>query len=85
MELILAVAGAGPMGYFASTRNRGLALYLAAWAIVFPVQTIVVFSEGDGELSYWGVNAIIFAGGVCLNRLGARLGPQRRGVARAAR
>jgi hypothetical protein len=74
MELILAIAGAGPMGFFAS---RGLALYLAAWAIVFPVQTVVVFSDGHGEFSYWVVNAAILAGGVGLNRLGARLRRQR--------
>lgn len=70
MELILAIAGAGPLGFFAS---RGLALYLAAWAIVFPLQTVVVFSDGHGDASYWVVNAAILAGGVGLNRLGARL------------
>ena len=49
MELILAVLVAGPMGYFARTRKRGLTMYLVAWAIVFPIQTIVVYTEGGGD------------------------------------
>jgi hypothetical protein len=65
------------MGFFAA---RGLALYLAAWAIVFPVQTIVVFADGHGELTYWVFNALILAGGIGLNRVGARLRRQRRRV-----
>jgi hypothetical protein len=80
MELILAMVGAGPLGYFSS---RGLALYLAAWAIVFPVQTIVVFSDGHGAFSYFVVNAVILAGGISLNRLGARLRRRRRAAAGA--
>jgi hypothetical protein len=80
MELILAIVAAGPMGLLASTPNRGLVLYLAAWALVFPIQTVVVFSDGNGEASYWLVNAAILAGGVCLNRFGARLRRRRRAV-----
>lgn len=34
MELILAILVAGPVGYFTETRKRGLAIYLALWAIV---------------------------------------------------
>jgi hypothetical protein len=78
MELILAAVAAGPLGYFAA---RGLVLYLATWAIVFPVQTIVVFSDGHGEFSYFVVNAAILAGGIGLNRLGARLRSRRRRLA----
>ena len=47
MELILAVFGAGPMGYFTRTRRSGLLLYLIAWAVVFPIQTVVVFFETE--------------------------------------
>ena len=71
MELIAAVLFAGPLGYFA--RRRGLLIYLAVWAVILPVQTVVVFDAGDGGFSYWVVNAVILAFGVGLNRLGHRL------------
>jgi hypothetical protein len=47
VELILAILVAGPVGYLTSTRKRGLLTYLALWAIVFPVQTVVVYSTSD--------------------------------------
>ena len=70
MELIAAVLLAGPLGYFA---RRGLLIYLAVWAVILPVQTVVVFAAGDGGFSYWVVNAVILAFGIGLNRLGHRL------------
>ncbi len=70
MELIAAVLLAGPLGYFA---RRGLLLYLVIWAVIFPMQTVVVFDNGDGAFSYWVVNALILAFGVGLNRFGHRL------------
>ena len=70
MELIAAVLLAGPLGYFA---RRGLRYYLIAWAVIFPVQTVVVFGEGDGAWSYWVINAVILALGIGLNRIGHRL------------
>ena len=70
MELIAAVLLAGPLGYFA---RRGLLLYLLVWAVILPVQTVVVFADGNGAFSYWVVNAVILAFGVGLNRLGHRL------------
>ena len=84
MELILAVLVAGPMGYFARTRKRGLTMYLVAWAIVFPIQTVVVYTEGGGDgrdILYWVFNALILAGGIGLNRLGWNL-RRRRGTIR---
>ena len=39
MELIAAVLIAGPLGYFA---RSGLLIYLVVWAVIFPVQTVVV-------------------------------------------
>jgi hypothetical protein len=78
MELILAVLVAGPMGFFARTCRLGLVLYLSAWVVVFPIQTVVVFSDGDGDISYWFVNAVILAVGIGLNRLGWMLGERRR-------
>jgi hypothetical protein len=53
-------------------------LYLVAWVIVFPIQTVVVFSDGDGDISYWFVNAVILAAGIGLNRLGWMLAERRR-------
>ena len=75
MELIAAVLLAGPLGYFGRTRRQGLGLYLLAWAVIFPVQTIVVHSENaqDIEPMYFVINALILTGGVALNTLGARL------------
>lgn len=78
MELILAVLVAGPVGFFSRTYRRGLVAYVASWAIVLPIQTIVVFSDGDGDISYWFVNAAILAAGIGLNRLGHVLGHRRR-------
>lgn len=74
MELILAVLGAGPIGYFTKTRRAGLIVYLVAWAVVFPIQTVVVFNEGDGsDTLYWVFNALILCLGIGLNQLGSRL------------
>jgi hypothetical protein len=73
MELIAAILLAGPLGYFA--RRRGLMLYLTLWAIVFPIQTVVVHSENADDIgvSYFVINAFILGLGIGLNRLGARL------------
>jgi hypothetical protein len=75
MELITAVLVAGPLGYLGRTRGQGLGLYLLAWAVIFPIQTIVVHSENadDIEPMYFVINALILTGGVALNTLGARL------------
>jgi hypothetical protein len=84
MELIAAVVLAGPLGYLARTRRQGLCLYLLAWALIFPIQTIVVHSENadDIEPTYFVVNALILAGGIALNALGALL--HRRRAARVS-
>jgi hypothetical protein len=80
MELILAIVGAGTIGFFTRTRRQGLVTYLALWAIVFPIQTTVVFSENgdDNNVFYWVVNALILSAGIGLNLLGSRLGERRR-------
>jgi hypothetical protein len=75
MELILAIVLAGPLGYLVKSRRRSLGLYLAAWAVVLPLQTLVVHAENPGDINaaYPFVNATILALGIALNRLGARL------------
>jgi hypothetical protein len=84
MELIAAVLVAGPLGYFVQTgkRVRGIAIYLVLWAVIFPIQTAVVHAENadDIEPMYFIVNALILAGGIGLNTLGARLRERRRTV-----
>jgi hypothetical protein len=73
MELIAAILLAGPLGYFA---RRGLLLYLVVWAVIFPIQTVVVYSDSDpsgNDALYWVFNALILAFGVGLNRLGHRV------------
>jgi hypothetical protein len=84
MELIAAVLIAGPLGYFVQsrTRVRGIAIYLVLWSVIFPIQTTVVHAENadDIEPMYFIVNAVILAGGIGLNTLGARLRERRRRV-----
>jgi peptidoglycan/LPS O-acetylase OafA/YrhL len=71
MELVLAVLGAGPIGYFTATRRRGLVTYLIAWAVVFPIQSIVVVPDETSDPLYWVFNAVILGLGIGLNRLGS--------------
>ena len=78
MELVLAVLGAGPIGYFTSTRRKGLLIYLAGWLILFPIQSAIVGFFGDADPLYLVVNAVILAIGIGLNRLGSVLGERRR-------
>jgi peptidoglycan/LPS O-acetylase OafA/YrhL len=86
VELILAIVGAGPIGFFTHTRRRGLAAYLVLWAIVFPIQAAVVFSAGDDNSDplYWVFNALILCLGIGLGLLGSMLGERRRARAEAA-
>jgi hypothetical protein len=85
MELIAAILLAGPLGYFGGTRRRGLVLYLLVWAVIFPIQTIDVYSTSShGDILYWVVNAIILTAGIGLNPAGARLRERRTRTARAA-
>jgi hypothetical protein len=87
MELIAAVLIAGPLGYFVQTRTRvhGIALYLVVWAVIFPIQTAVVHAENpdDIEPMYFIINALILAGGIGLNTLGAGLRERRQSAASA--
>jgi hypothetical protein len=75
MELIAAVLLAGPLGYFSRTRKLGLLRYLAAWAVIFPIQTIVVHSSDPSDIEplYFVFNAIILGAGIAANTFGARL------------
>ena len=84
MELVLAVLGAGPIGYFTSTRRRGLVTYLIAWAVVFPIQSIVVVPDETSDPLYWVFNALILGIGIGLNQVGSRTRERRRGGAAEA-
>jgi peptidoglycan/LPS O-acetylase OafA/YrhL len=86
MELIAAVFIAGSLGFFVTPRKRALVAYLVLWAVIFPIQTIVVFSEdgSDNNLFYWILNTLILCAGIGLNRLGAVLGERRRARAGAS-
>jgi hypothetical protein len=79
MELIAAILLAGPLGYFCRTRKQGLGLYLIVWAVIFPIQTIVVHAENPDDIValYFVFNAGILALGLALNTLGARLRQRR--------
>lgn len=84
MELIAAILFAGPLGYFCANRKRGLILYLAIWAVIFPIQTIQVLEPSKeawyDTASYFVINAVILAAGIGLNALGARQRVKRRGA-----
>ena len=58
-----------------SPRDADSLIYLVIWAVVLPIQTIVVHSENPDDINaaYPVVNALILAGGVALNRLGAAM------------
>ena len=79
MELIAAVLISGPLGYFVRGRRHALLAYLGLWAVVFPIQTIVVFNESgaDSNAMYWVLNALILTGGIGLNTLGAHVRARR--------
>jgi hypothetical protein len=80
MELIAAIAIAGPLGYLVRPAQRARLVYLLLWVVVFPIQTVVVFSESgdDNTALYWVFNALILGLGLTLNAAGARLRARRR-------
>ena len=80
MELITAIAIAGPLGYLIGRPQRARLVYLLLWAAIFPIQTVVVFSESgaDNNGLYWVFNAFILGLGLTLNAGGARLRARRR-------
>jgi hypothetical protein len=84
MELVAAILIAGPAGYFAG--RRGLAIYIALSAVIFPIQTIGVHSDNadDIDASYFLLNALILTVGIGLNRLGAHLRKRRSSAAAAS-
>jgi hypothetical protein len=78
MELIAAVCIAGPLGFLVSPRKRALAIYLGIWAIIFPIQSVIVGADDDFDILYWVFNALILCLGIGLNRGGAVLRARRR-------
>jgi hypothetical protein len=80
MELITAILLAGPLGYLAPNRRLGLILYLVVWAIVLPIQTVIVHSENADDINwqYPLVNAAILAGGIAINQRAAAARARRR-------
>ncbi|MDX6647376.1 MAG: hypothetical protein QOK40_3103 [Miltoncostaeaceae bacterium] len=82
MELINALAIAAPLGFLVRDRRLSLGAWLGIWAVVFPVQTVVVQSNDELDALYFVFNALILALGIGLNLLGAHL--RRRRQARAA-
>jgi hypothetical protein len=81
MELIAAVVLVGPFGYLCRSRRRALGIYLSFWAVIFPIQTLVVHSANPDDIEplYFVLNAAILALGIGLNRLGARMRARRVG------
>jgi hypothetical protein len=80
MELIVAILVAGPLGYLTTRPRTGVTVYLAIWAVVLPLQTVVVHSENANDLNwqYVVVQALVLALGLGLNRLGTALRHRRR-------
>src|SRR5437764_3438856 len=69
MELINALLAAGPLGYLVRDRRVSLGVWLGIWAVVFPIQTVVVWGNGDGDPVYFLFNALILGLGIGLNFL----------------
>jgi hypothetical protein len=84
MELILALLVPGPLGYLMPDRRVGLAAYLAAWAVVLPVQTILVHSENPDDLNWQHplVQVVIVSLGLGLNHVGRTFRERRLAAAR---
>ena len=61
MELINAVLIAGPLGFLIRDRRGSLGLWLGIWAVVLPIQTIVVSNDSGLDALYWVFNAGILA------------------------
>jgi hypothetical protein len=60
-------------------------IYLALWAVVFPIQSAIVGLFDDFDPLYFVVNAVILSVGIGLNRGGAALRERRRpGLAEAS-
>jgi hypothetical protein len=77
MELVLAILVAGPLGYFMRDGRRALATYLVAWAVLFPVQTVVVHNTGGLDPLYFTFNVPILVLGLGLNHVGRTLAERR--------
>ena len=84
MELIVAILLAGPLGYLIPMRRRALVAYLGSWAIVLPVQTIVVHNQNPAEINwqYAVVQVLVLSLGLGLNRYGSTLRERRLAPAR---
>lgn len=80
MELTAALLLAGPLGYLGRTRTPERGAYLVVWAVIFPIQTLVVHNANPDDIEplYFVFNAVILAGGIALNTFGARLRRRRR-------
>lgn len=77
MELINAVLIAGPLGFLVRSRKASLGVWVGIWAIVFPIQTVVVSNDSGLDALYWVINAAILALGIVLNAVGSRLRARR--------
>lgn len=75
MTLIADILLAGPLGYFAG--KRSLAAFVAIWAVVFVVQTILVSSDGSLDALYWVFNVVFLALGIGLHAFGVWLSARR--------
>jgi hypothetical protein len=73
VELINAVLIAAPLGFFVRDRRLSLGAWLGIWAVVFPIQTVVVQSNDELDPLYFVFNAVFLVLGIGLNLLGAHL------------
>jgi peptidoglycan/LPS O-acetylase OafA/YrhL len=87
VELIAIIVFAGPLGYFCRTRKQGLGLYLIAWAVIFPIQYVVVHHENADDIStsYFIFNALFLMMGIGVNTFTARLRQRRAATLEVAR
>ncbi len=78
MTLITAIVGGAASGYLLGWRPLAVAVWLAVWCVVVPIQTrFVVDPASAADRSYWPVQAVIVAVALGMIRLGAALRARR--------
>ncbi len=80
MTLITAVVAGLACGYFLGLRPKAFVVWLAVWAVVLVIQTIVLLKDGAfqwSDWSYWPVQAVILVLAMVMIWSGAKLRARR--------
>lgn len=73
MTLLTAIIGGVVCGYIFGMRRRAGIVWLAVWAVVLPIQTLLLVDpDNRGDWSYWPVQGAILLVAMVMIWLGAR-------------